>query len=331
VHAFGKLSYDAKSASTNLNTMYDIASLTKVVATTTLVAKLAEGDFAAPLDLDARVERYLPEWASGPQPEWRHKVTVRHLLTHTSGLPAFKEYWRTSKGKADTLARIFAEPLEYEPGTKEIYSDLGIILMAEIVERLAGRTLDDLARTFIFSPLGMKDTMYRPPKKLWPSIAPTEIDNNLRHRMVQGEVHDENAFAIGGVSGHAGVFSTAPDLAAFCQMLLNGGVYSHQRILRRATISQFTAPQQLSGGTRTLGWAVPTGGGSSGHYFSTHSFGHTGFTGTSIWIDPDRQLFVVLLTNRVHPTRENTKIQQVRPALHDAVMQALGFATAASR
>jgi len=331
LHAFGKLSYDAKATATNLNTMYDIASLTKVVATTTLVAKLAEGDFAAPLDLDAKVERYLPEWASGPQPEWRHKVTVRHLLTHTSGLPAFKEYWRTSKGKADTLARIFAEPLEYEPGTKEVYSDLGIILMAEIIERLTGRTLDDLARTFVFSPLGMKDTMYRPPKKLWPTIAPTEIDNNLRHRLVQGEVHDENAFAIGGVSGHAGVFSTAPDLAAFCQMLLNGGVYAQQRILRRATISLFTAPQQLSGGTRTLGWAVPTEGGSSGHYFSAHSFGHTGFTGTSIWIDPDRQIFVVLLTNRVHPTRENTKIQQVRPALHDAVMQALGFATAAAR
>jgi beta-N-acetylhexosaminidase len=331
VHAFGKLSYDAKAAATNPNTMYDIASLTKVVATTTLVAKLAEGDFAVPLDLDAKVERYLPEWASGPQAEWRHEVTVRHLLTHTSGLPAFKEYWRTSKGRADTLGRIFAEPLEYEPGTKEIYSDLGIILMAEIIERLTGRTLDDLARTFIFSPLGMKDTMYRPPKKLWPAIAPTEIDNNLRHRLVQGEVHDENAFAIGGVSGHAGVFSTAPDLTAFCQMLLNGGVYAHQRILRRATIAQFTAPQQLSGGTRTLGWAVPTEGGSSGHYFSAHSFGHTGFTGTSIWIDPDRQLFVVLLTNRVHPTRENTKIQQVRPALHDAVMQALGFATTAAR
>jgi beta-glucosidase-like glycosyl hydrolase/CubicO group peptidase (beta-lactamase class C family) len=331
VHAFGKLSYDAKAAATNPNTIYDIASLTKVVATTTLVAKLAEGDFTVPLDLDAKVERYLPEWASGPQPEWRHKVAVRHLLTHTSGLPAFKEYWRTSKGKADTLARIFAEPLEYGPGTKEIYSDLGIILMAEIVERLTGRALDDLARTFIFSPLGMKDTMYRPPKKLWPTIAPTEIDSNLRHRLVQGEVHDENAYAIGGVSGHAGVFSTAPDLAAFCQMLLNGGVYAHQRILRRATIWLFTSPQQLSGGTRTLGWAVPTEGGSSGHYFSAHSFGHTGFTGTSIWIDPDRQLFVVLLTNRVHPTRENTKIQQVRPALHDAVMQALGFATAAAR
>src|SRR5712671_2092498 len=304
-HAFGKLSYDANSPVTLPETMYDIASLTKVVATTTLVAKLAEGDFPVPLDLDARVERYLPEWGSGPQPEWRHQVAVRHLLTHTSGLPPFKEYWRTSKNKQDTLTKIFAEPLEYEPGTKEVYSDLGIILMAEIIERLTGRALDDLANSSIFSPLGMKDTMYRPPKKLWPAIAPTEIDNNLRHRLVQGEVHDENAFAIGGVSGHAGLFSTTPDLAAFCQMLLNGGVYAHQRILRRATIAQFTTPQQLSGGTRTLGWAVPTEGGSSGHYFSAHSFGHTGFTGTSIWIDPDRELFVVLLTNRVHPTREN--------------------------
>ncbi len=324
VRAFGKLSYDAKAAAVNPSTIYDIASLTKVVVTTTLAEKLAEGDFAVPLDLDAPVVRYLPEWASGPNAEWRRKVTVRHLLTHTSGLPAFKEYWRTSKGKQDTLGRIFAEPLEYEPGTKEIYSDLGIILMAEIIERLTGRTLDDLAKSYIFSPLGMKDTMYRPPKKLWPTIAPTEIDNQLRHRLVQGEVHDENAFAIGGVSGHAGLFSTAPDLAAFCQMLLNGGVYAHQRIVRRATIAQFTTPQQLSGGTRTLGWAVPTEGGSSGHYFSAHSYGHTGFTGTSIWIDPERQLFVVLLTNRVHPTRENIKIQQVRPAVHDAVMQAFG-------
>jgi len=332
IHAFGKLSYDAKSPAVKPATMYDIASLTKVVVTTTLVEKLAEGDFAVPLDLDAKIERYLPEWASGPQPEWRHRVTVRHLLTHTSGLPPFKEYWRTSKSKQDTLTKIFAEPLEYEPGTKEVYSDLGIILMAEIIERLTGRTLDDLAKSFIFSPLGMKDSMYKPPKKLWPTIAPTEIDNNFRHRLIQGEVHDENAFAIGSVSGHAGVFSTAPDLAALCQMLLNGGVYAHQRILRRTTVAQFTMPQQLSGGTRTLGWAVPTSGGLSGHYFSAHSFGHTGFTGTSIWIDPepDRQLFVVFLTNRVHPTRENQKIQQVRRDLHDAVMQALGFATAAA-
>jgi beta-N-acetylhexosaminidase len=327
LHAFGKLSYDANSPQVNVRTMYDVASLTKVIVTTTLVEKLVEGDFKSPLNLDAPIERYLPEWASGPQAEWRHKVTVRHLMTHTSGLPPFKEYWRTSKCKQDTLKMIFAEPLEYEPGTKMIYSDLGIILMAEIIQRLTGQTLDDLAKEYIFSPLGMNDSMYKPPKKLWPSIAPTEFDANFRKRLIQGEVHDENAFAIGGVSGHAGLFSTAPDLAAFCQMLLNGGVYSHQRILRRATIAQFIVPQQLSGGTRTLGWVVPTEGSSSGHYFSAHSFGHTGFTGTSIWIDPDRQLFVVLLTNRVNPTRENHKIAEVRPTLHDAVMQALGLAT----
>src|SRR5216684_999232 len=330
LRAFGKLSYDANAAAAIPNTMYDIASLTKAVATTTLVAKLVEGDFAVPLDLDAKIERYLPEWANGPNADWRHRVTVRHLLTHTSGLPAFKEYWRTSKGKQDTLARIFAEPLEYEPGTREIYSDLGIILMAEIVERLTGRNLDELTREDIFSPLGMSHTMYLPPKRIWPTIAPTEIDTQLRHRLIQGEVHDENAFAIGGVSGHAGIFSTAPDLAAFCQMLLNGGVYAHHRILRRSTIAQFTVPQELSNRTRTLGWVVPSEGGFSGHFYSAHSFGHTGFTGTSIWIDPDRQLFVVLLTNRVHPTRENTKIQAARVALHDAVMQALGFATAAA-
>jgi beta-glucosidase-like glycosyl hydrolase/CubicO group peptidase (beta-lactamase class C family) len=326
LHAFGKLTYDAKSPAVAADTIYDIASLTKVVATTTLVAKLAEGDFPVRLDLDANVERYLPEWSSGPQPEWRHRVTVRHLLTHTSGLPPFKEYWRTSKSKQETLDKIFAEPLDYEPGTKEAYSDLGIILMAEIIERLTGQKLDVLARQYVFSPLNMTHTMYKPPKKIWPEIAPTEIDNQYRHRLIQGEVHDENAAAIGGVSGHAGVFSTAVDLVAFCEMLLNGGVYAHQRILRRTTIAEFTTPQELSGGTRTLGWAVPTEGGSSGHFMGPHTFGHTGFTGTSIWIDPDQRLFVVFLTNRVHPTRENQKLAKVRPALHDAVMQSLGVA-----
>ena len=281
------------------------------------------------MDLDTPIERFLPEWKTGPQQEWRRQVTLRHLLTHTSGLPPFKEYWRTSKSKQDTLNKIFIEPLEYQPGAKMIYSDLGVILLQEITERLTGKPLDALASQQIFSRLGMKNTMYRPPKKLWPQIAPTEYDANFRKRLVQGEVHDENAFAMGGVAGHAGLFSDAPDLAAFCQMLLNGGIYAHQRILRRATVAQFTAPQALSGGTRTLGWVVPTEGSSSGRFFSAHSFGHTGFTGTSIWIDPDRQLFVILLTNRVNPTRENHKIGDVRVAVHDAVMQALGFAMAA--
>lgn len=326
LHAFGNLRYDAKSPAVNIRTIYDIASLTKVVVTTTLVEKLVEGDFPSPLSLDAPIERYLPEWTAGPKPEWRRKVTVRHLMTHTSGLPPFKEYWRTSTTKQETLRRIFAEPLEYEPGTKVVYSDLGIILMAEIIQRLTGKPLDELAKEYIFEPLGMQQTLYNPPKKLWPEIAPTEFDNQLRHRLVQGEVHDENAYAIGGVSGHAGVFSTAPDLAVFCQMLLNGGFYAHQRILRRATVAEFTAPQALAQNTRTLGWVVPTENSSSGHYFSLHSYGHTGFTGTTIWIDPDRQLFVVLLTNRVHPTRENHKIAEVRPAVHDAIIRCLGLA-----
>ena len=326
LHAFGNLRYDAKSPAVNIHTMYDIASLTKVVVTTTLVEKLVEGDFPSPLSLDSPIERYLPEWTTGPMPEWRHKVTVRHLMTHTSGLPPFKEYWRTSTSKQETLRRIFAEPLEYEPGSKVVYSDLGIILMAEIIQRLTGQPLDQLAKECIFDPLGMQQSMYNPPRKLWPEVAPTEFDNQLRHRLVQGEVHDENAFAIGGVSGHAGVFSTAPDLAVLCQMLLNGGVYAHQRILKRATIAQFTAPQTLAQNTRTLGWVVPTENSSSGHYFSVHSYGHTGFTGTTIWIDPDRQLFVVLLTNRVHPTRENHKIAEVRPAVHDAIVKSLGLA-----
>jgi len=329
-HAFGKLSYDKDSPATKIDTMYDLASLTKVVVTTTLVEKLVEGDFASPLSLDAPIEHYLPEWANGPQPEWRHKVTVRNLMTHTSGLPPFKEYWRTSKGKEDTLSRIFVEPLEYEPGTKVVYSDLGIILMAEIIQRLTGEPLDQLANEDIFGPLGMKDSMYNPSKKLWPEIAPTEFDDQLRHRLVQGEVHDENAYSIGGVSGHAGVFSTSPDLAAFCQMLLNGGVYAHHRIVKRATLAEFTVPQALANNTRTLGWVVPTEGSSSGHYFSAHSYGHTGFTGTTIWIDPDHQLFVVLLTNRVNPTRENMKIAAVRPAVHDAIMKGLGLATEAA-
>jgi len=330
VHAYGNLRYDAKSPAVKPDTMYDIASLTKVVVTTTLVEKLFEGDFPSPLSLDAPIERYLPEWSSGPQPDWRHKVTVRNLMTHTSGLPPFKEYWRTSTSREETLRRIFAEPLEYEPGTKVVYSDLGIILMAEIIQRLTGEPLEKLASEYIFGPLGMKNSMYNPPKDLWPEIAPTEFDSQLRHRLVQGEVHDENAYAIGGVSGHAGVFSTAPDLAAFCQMLLNGGVYGHQRVLRRATIAEFTAPQPLARNTRTLGWVVPTENSSSGHYFSSHSYGHTGFTGTTIWIDPDRQLFVVLLTNRVHPTRENHKIAEVRPAVHDAIMKALGLVSEAA-
>jgi len=169
--------------------------------------------------------------------------------------------------------------------------------------------------------------MFNPPRRLREDIAPTEMDSDYRKRMVWGEVHDENAWAMGGVSGHAGLFSTAPDIAVFAQMILNGGIYGHDRLLSRAVVRQFTTHVTIGDSARTLGWDVPSEPSSSGRYFSARSFGHTGFTGTSLWIDPQRKLFVILLTNRVHPTRFNEKIRQVRPSLHDAIFEALGLVT----
>jgi CubicO group peptidase (beta-lactamase class C family) len=201
------------------------------------------------------------------------------------------------------------------------------MLLGEIVQRVTGRPLDELARDRIFNPLGMTRSMFRPPAALIPQVAPTENDLAWRKRQIHGEVHDENAFAMGGVAGQAGMFTSAPDLAAFCQMLLDGGIYAHRRMLSRATIAQFTAPSSLAPDARTLGWMLPTADSASGHYFTHGTFGHLGFTGTSIWIDPTRDLFVVLLTNRVYPTRDNEKIVQVRPAVHDAILQGLGLAT----
>jgi beta-N-acetylhexosaminidase len=326
VHAFGRQTYDATSAAVSPDTIYDAASLTKAVVTTTLVAMQVEAGRVA---LDLPVGRYVPEWNSGPNPEWRKSVTILHLLTHSSGLPAHKDYFLTIHSKRDAIASICKEALEYEPGTKTVYSDLGFILLGEILERVTGRTVDQLAKERIFTPLGMANTLFKPSKALASRIAPTEDDATYRKRLLRGEVDDENAFAMGGVAGHAGMFATAADLAAFCQMLLNGGMYAHQRLLARATLAQFITPQALAGNTRTLGWMVPTADSSSGRFFPARSFGHLGFTGTSIWIDPDRQLFVVLLTNRVYPTRANDKIAAVRPAVHDAVVEALGLAPAA--
>jgi beta-N-acetylhexosaminidase len=323
VHEFGRQTYDAKSPAVNVDTIYDAASLTKPVVTTTLIAMQVE---AGRIGLDLPVARFLPEWNDGPNPDWRKTVTVRNLLTHSSGLPAHKDYFLTLHSKREFVAAICREPLEYAPGTKTVYSDLGFILLGEILERSTGKTVEQLAHEQILAPLDMVDTMFNPPKSLLSRIAPTENDTAFRKRLVQGEVHDENAFAMGGVAGHAGMFATTSDLAVFCQMLLNGGIYAHHRLLTRATILQFTTPQAIAGNARTLGWMTPTPNSSSGRYFSAHTFGHLGFTGTSIWIDPDRHLFVILLTNRVYPTRENDKIAGVRPAVHDAVIESLGLA-----
>jgi beta-N-acetylhexosaminidase len=326
VRAFGRQTYDASSPAVTADTMYDAASLTKSVVTTTLVAMLTE---SGQLDLDAPVGRYIPEWAAGPQAEWRARVTLKNLLTHTSGLPAHEEFYKMVKTPQQMIAAICAVPLAYEPGTQSVYSDLGFILLGEIAQRVTGRPLDQLAQERIFGPLQMTHTMYRPPAAMLAQIAPTENDLAWRKRLIHGEVHDENAFAMGGVAGHAGMFASAPDLATFCQFLLNGGIYAHRRLLSRATIGEFTSPSPLAPATRTLGWMLPTADSASGHYFSPGTFGHLGFTGTSIWIDPARDLFVVLLTNRVYPTRDNEKIAQVRPAVHDAVLAGLGLGTPA--
>lgn len=315
--AFGKLSYDENAEPTRPETIYDLASLTKVVATTTATMILVDEER---LNLDLPVQAYLPKF-QGPG---KAAVTVRHLLTHSSGVDWWAPLYQELKGKKAFLERIYTMELKSEPGTQMKYSDLGILLLGEILERVAGRPLDAFVRERVFAPLGMKDTGWRPAPSLLPRIAPTEKDP-WRGRLLRGEVHDENAFALGGVAPHAGLFGSADDLAKLAQMLLWKGVYAQKRIVASSTVERFTRAADLpAGSSRALGWDTKSPEGSSaGRFFSPTSFGHTGFTGTSMWIDPERQLFVILLTNRVHPTRDNTLIREVRPALAEAVIRAL--------
>jgi CubicO group peptidase (beta-lactamase class C family) len=327
VHPFGKFTSDAKAAPVQANTIYDLASLTKPIVTTTSVMILAQ---QKRLDLDAPLSRLLPEWSAGakndPNPAWRARVTPRMLLLHDSGLPAHRDFYKDAKGHGAILARVFAEPLVHEPGTQIEYSDLGFILLGEIVERLTGNSLAEFARKEIFAPLGMKDSLFNPPRSLRVRIPPTENDQTYRKHVIQGEVHDQNAWAMGGIAGDAGLFSTAGDVAVLAQMILNGGIYAHHRVVSRAIIAEFTAPQTIANSARTLGWDVALDPSATGHFFSPRAFGHYGYTGTSLWIDPERNLFIILLTNRVNPSVDNIKIRQVRPALHDAIFEALGLA-----
>ncbi|MCG6924731.1 MAG: serine hydrolase [Acidobacteria bacterium] len=326
--AFGRLSYEPGAPEVRTDTLYDLASLTKVVATTTVAMTLVD---EGRLDLDARVADVVPEFSGGA----KDRVRVRQLLTHTGGLLWWDRLYEQLRGRPAYLERILEMDLDYDPGTKMVYSDLGIILLSEVLQRLAGEPLEAMARRRVVEPLGMRDTQYLPPVGLRPRIAPTERDP-WRGRVLLGEVHDENAFALGGVAPHAGLFSTAGDLARFAQALLNGGELEGQRIVSEATVDLFTRRAGVAESTRALGWDTPSNGkdprsstpgdpgySSSGSLFSPRSFGHTGFTGTSMWMDPERGLFVILLTNRVHPTRENRKISRVRSRLADAVVRAL--------
>lgn len=314
--AYGRMWYGSSAPPMRTNAIFDLASVTKVVATTTAAMILYD---RGQLDLDAPVHRYLPRFTG----EGRDPVTIRNLLTHTSGLPPFKRFFLEYRSPEEIWDAIYATPLEYEPGTQSVYSDIGMMLMAKVVEAISGKPFDRFCADEIFEPLGMDDTYFNPPQRVIDRIPPTEFDQ-WRGRLVRGEVHDENAYALGGVAGHAGLFSTARDLAILLQTLLNGGAYGDTRIVKPATVSLFVERANLvQGSSRALGWDTPSPPSSSGRFFSKESFGHTGFTGTSVWVDRKRRLFVVFLTNRVHPTRQNIKIREVRPKVHDAVMRAL--------
>ena len=313
---YGRLDYTSTSPPANSRALYDLASLTKVVCTTTLAMQACE---RGAIDPEDRLGRYFPEFRSGD----KQQVALKHLLAHSSGLPAHVPLYRQADGKENILQRILDISLEHRPGSRSVYSDLGFILLGAVVERAFGDSLDNLARERIFRPLGIRRTCFRPPSAWGPRIAPTEMDP-WRQRLLRGEVHDENACAMGGVAAHAGLFGTAADLAVFCQALLNGGVYNHRRIVKASTLETFTRRQaQPSESSRALGWDTPSPNCSAGSLLSPQSYGHTGFTGTSLWIDPRRRLFIVFLTNRVHPSRENSAIQSARRQIADTVAEAV--------
>ncbi len=338
---FGTYDYSPYSRRITLRTMYDLASLTKVTATTFAAMKLYD---EGKLDLYAPVARYIPQFAQNG----KENVTIMNLMVHDSGLPPDppRHLWNTDAIPQDTLMvllkhprlfltdsvalaahkamydSLYATPLVYKTGTKMVYSDINFLVLAKVIQKITGEPINEYVENTFYKPLGMTETMFTPPLALKDICAPTEFNVDAGH-LLQGIVHDENARSLGGVAGHAGLFSTSHDLAIYLQMMLNGGVYDGHRYLHDSTIALFTK-RHSSLSTRALGWDTKAPEHSSaGRYFSPTSWGHLGFTGTSVWVDPVRKLFVILLTNRVCPTRVNYKIARVRPAVANAVIEAL--------
>jgi CubicO group peptidase (beta-lactamase class C family) len=310
----GRFTYDPNSPAVEATTIYDIASVTKVVSTTTVAMLLYEH---GSLDLNARVVDFFPEFDTEPG---KKRVTLRMLLAHSSGLPAYEKLYQRAKTREELLNLALLSPLQNPPLSRAEYSDLGFIILGEILSKLAREPLDRYSAEEIFRPLRMLFTGYKPREDWRPFIAPTVDDRDFRGRIIQGEVHDENAFVMQGVSGHAGLFSNAPDLAQFALTMLRLG----SPILKPATLNLFTRREALPEGTsRALGWDTPSVPSQSGQTFSSRSFGHLGYTGTSLWIDPVRQLSVALLTNRVWPDRSSQAIKYIRPRFHDTIVQTL--------
>lgn len=299
-------------------TLFDLASLTKVVATTTTAMLLYERGL---LDLDAPISAIVPEFTADPAKDpRRQEATLRMLLAHSSGLPAHEKFFLKARTRTELLQAALTTPLAVDPATRAEYSDVGFIILGIALERLSDESLDRFCQREIFAPLAMTHTTFNPPLEIRAKIPPTTDDQTFRRRIIQGEVQDENASVLGGVAPHAGLFSTAEDLAKFAQAMLNHG----SPILRPETVALFTRRQSTPPGTsRALGWDTPSPQSQSGKYFSPQSFGHLGYTGTSLWIDPTRQLSITLLTNRTWPDCTNQAIKQIRPKFHDAVTEAL--------
>ncbi|HEV2115317.1 MAG TPA: serine hydrolase domain-containing protein [Terriglobales bacterium] len=311
----GRFTYEPNSPVVQADTIFDLASVSKVVATTPMAMLLYE---RGQLDLEAPVASLLPEFA-GDDPRRDH-VTVRMLLAHSSGLPAYERLFERAHRREELLHAAFTIPLTADPGARAEYSDIGFIILGELLARVADEPLDRFCQREVFGPLGMARTGYCPPSPWRAQIPPTVDDRAFRHRVVQGEVHDENASVMGGVSGHAGVFAPAADVALFAHAMLNGG----RPILRAETLALFTRRQTTPPGTsRALGWDTPSPPSQSGNFLSPAAFGHLGYTGTSLWIDPELQLAITLLTNRTWPDHSNQAIKRVRPSFHDAVVKAL--------
>jgi len=352
-------------------TLFDLASLTKVVATTTTAAILYECGL---LELDAPVIGIVPEFGSSQPPDPRRSdVTFRMLLAHSSGLPAYEKLFLKARTRDQLLTAAFTTPLTADPGSRAEYSDIGFILLGAALERIAGEALDIFCQREIFGPLAMTHTTFNPPAALRPNIPPTADEreecgadtpvrelrapekppgaslspprSTFRNRIIQGEVQDENAFVLSGVAPHAGLFSSAEDLARFAHAMLQWGqcgadapvrempisrarpsASPHVQILHPESVALFTRRDSTPGTSRALGWDTPSTPSQSGKYFGPNSFGHLGYTGTSLWIDPDRQLSIILLTNRTWPDCANQAIKQVRPKFHDAIIEALNNA-----
>jgi len=314
-HAFGHFTNEPGAPEPVPDTLFDLASVTKAIATTTMAMILYQRGL---LDLEMPVIAVVGEFA-GEDPR-RDEVTLRMLLAHSSGLPAYEKLFLKAHTREELLEAAYSTALVNDPGSHAEYSDIAFIILSVALERLADESIDRFCQREIFGPLGMTHTTFKPAPELRSSIPPTADDQAFRHRIIQGEVHDENASVLGGVAAHAGLFATAHDVATFAHVMLQGG----HPVLRPETLALFTKREASPPGTsRTLGWDTPSAPSQSGRYFSASSYGHLGYTGTSLWIDPERDLSITLLTNRTWPDNKNQAIRQIRPRFHDAIIAAL--------